>query len=190
VALRIKSHWNNEERERSVPEIAGALAFIAWRLSVEKAVNLHCERFVYEDDNQRMAVIQEYLVFLIQIADRLSHGMMSDDDRRTLITSFAAKVIEHVQDNAQDLLGAGDYGRPFIELLNRRSEDYSQLQFGDEGPSYPFLRHLGYEVQCVMGEREENRWVIDQIMDKDGWDAYKEFSRAFENLFDIGIKPL
>jgi hypothetical protein len=160
-----------------------ALAFIAWRLSVEKAVNLHCEQFVYQDDRQRVAVVQEYLVFLIQVADRLSHEIMSEDDRRTLITAFAAKAIEHVQDNAQDLFGGGDYGRPFIDLLNRRSAQYADLRLDAEGPSYRFLRHLGYQIQSLMGEREENRWVIDQVMDKDGWDAYRQFFRAFENLF-------
>ena len=184
MALRIKSHWWNEEQERSLPEIAGALAFIAWRLSLEKAINLHCERFVYEDDRQRIAIIQEYLVFLIQIADRLSYLAMSEDDRRTLITSFAAKAIEHLQDNGQDLFGPGDYGRPFIDLLNRRSDEYARFQFNDTGPSYPFLRHLGYEVQCIMGEQEANRWVIDQVMDKDGWDVYEQFSRAFGNLLE------
>jgi hypothetical protein len=184
VALRIKSHWWDEEQERSIPEIAGALAFIAWRIAVEKAVNLHCERFVYEDDRQRLAVIQEYLAFLIQIGDRLSYGILGEDERRTLITGLAAKVMEHVQDNSQDLLGAGDYGHPFVELLDRRSEEYAPLHFDDEGPGYPFLRHLGYEVQCLMGDREENRWVIDQVMDKDGWDAYKQFSRAFGSLLE------
>ena len=184
MALRIKSHWSNDEQERSLPEVATALAFIAWRLSVEKAVNLHSERFVYESDAQRMAVIEEYLLFLVQIADRLAHESMDEGDRRTLVTSFARKLVEHVQDNGQDLFGPGDYGRPFIERLNRRSEEYAEFKLSDDGPSYPFLRHLGYEVQRVMGEREENRWVIDQVMDKDGWDAYKSFARALGNLLE------
>ena len=184
MALRIKSYWWNEDSERSLPEIASALAFIAWRVAVDKAINLHCERFVYRDDEQRMSVIREYLVFLIQIADRLSFGKLDDEARRTLITGFARKVIEHVQDNSQDLFGAGDYGTPFIELLNRRSGEYAELQLDDEGPSYAFLRHLGYEIQTLMGKEEENRWIIDQVMDKDGWAAYKQFSRAFGNLFE------
>lgn len=184
MALRIKSHWWNDDQERSLPEIATALAFIAWRVSVEKAVNLHCERFVYEDDTQRIAVVQEYLVFLIQVADRLSHQIMSEEDRRALITAFATKVIEHVQDNGRDLFGDGDYGHPFIDLLNRRSGEYAELDFDDEGPSYRFLRHLGYEIQAVMGDSRENRWVIDQVMDRDGWDAFEQYSRAFQNLFD------
>jgi len=183
MALRIKSHWWHEKPARSVPEIAGALAFIAWRLAVEKAINLHCERFVYEDDRQRLAVIQEYLVFLIQIADRLAYDSMSEDDRWSLITTLVAKVIEHVQDNGRDLFGPGDYGHPFITLLNRRSDEYARLHCDDEGPSYPFLRHLGYEIQCVMSKREENRWVIDQVMDKDGREVYEKFSGAFGNLW-------
>lgn len=184
MALRIKSHWWNDEAARTPPEIAGALAYIAWRVAVEKAINLHCERFVYESDRQRMGVIQEYLVFLIQIADRLAHERMDDEDRRTLITEFAKKVIEHVQDNSQDLFGPGDFGSTFIELLNTRSAEYAEFTLADDGPSYPFLRHLGFEIQNLMGREEENRWVIDQVMDKDGWEAYQQLARAFANLLE------
>jgi hypothetical protein len=46
------------------------------------------------------------------------------------------------------------------------------------------LRHLGFEIQQLMGEQEENRWIIDQVMDKDGWDAYKRFAKAFGDLFE------
>jgi hypothetical protein len=184
MALRIKSHWQDEERERSLPEIASALAFIAWRLAMEKAINLHCERFVYASDEQRLLVIQEYLVFLIQIADRLSHGPLQDEDRRILITAFAKKVFGHVQDNSQDLLGPGDYGGPFIARLNERSGEYAQFQFDAAGPSYALLRHFGFEIQSLMGIDRENRWVIDQVMDRDGWDAYQKFTRAFNDLFE------
>lgn len=184
MAIRIKSHWWNDDNERSLADIGGALAFIAWRIAVDKAITLHCERFVYRDDAQRLAVIQEYLVFLIQIADRLTHGMLDDARRRELVTSLARKLVEHVQDNSQDLLGAGDYGTPFLAMLNARSEEYAEFRMDEEGPTYPFLRHLGFEIQTLMGSEEENRWVIDQVMDKDGWDAYKRFAKALRDLFE------
>ncbi len=184
MALRIKSHWNNDEAERSLPEIASALAYIAWRIATDKAINLHCERFLYRDDAQRLGVIGEYLLFLIQIADRLSADRMEAEDRRALITALARKLIEHVQDNSQDLLGPGDYGSPFIERLNIRSGEYAEFQLAADGPSYAFLRHLGFEIQSLMGPGQENRWVIDQVMDKDGYEAYKTFARAFRNLFE------
>lgn len=184
MALRIKSHWQDETRERSLPEIASALAFIAWRLALEQAIHLHCERFVYASDEQRLLVIQEYLIFLLQTADRLTHGLLADDERRTLMLAFAKKVFVHVQDNSQDLLGAGDYGAPFIARLNARAEEYAAYQWTEEGPSYALLRHLGFEIQTVMGEAPENRWVIDQVMDRDGWEAYKHFKRALRDLFE------
>lgn len=184
MALRIKSRWWNDEAERSLSEIASALAFISWRVATEKAIHLHTERFVYRDDRQRLDVICEYLVYLVQIADRLVHARLGEQERRALITALARKLIEHVQDNSTDLLGPADYGNPFIDLLNRRSDEYADFSLADDGPSYPFLRHLGFEIQALMGDRDENRWVIDQVMDKDGWDAYKQFSRALENLFE------
>ncbi|KAA6184330.1 hypothetical protein F2Q65_12770 [Thiohalocapsa marina] len=184
MALRIKSHWWNDENERSLAEISSALAFIGWRIAVDKAISLHCERFVYRDDAQRLLVVQEYLLFLIQIADRMAHIQLDDEQRRELITQFARKCVEHVQDNSQDLLGPGDYGSPFIARLNERSTEYAEFRLDDDGPTYPFLRHLGHEIQTLMGDQDENRWVIDQVMDKDGWDAYKRFAKAFRDLFD------
>jgi len=192
MAIRIKSHWSNAGTGRALPEIAGALAFIAWRIALDKAINLHCERFVYRDDAQRLGVIQEYLAFLIQVADRLAHAQPATDDeapdrdarRRLLITALARKLIEHVEDNSADLLGPGDYAQAFITLLNQRSDEYAQYQLDAQGPSYAFLRHLGYEVQGLMGGGQENRWVIDQVMDRDGWDAYRSFAKAFRDLFE------
>lgn len=184
MALRIKSHWMNEDRERSLPEVGSALAFIAWRIALDKAINLHCERFIYASDGQRLEVIQEYLAFLIQLADRLAHRRLNDADRRVLITAFASNLCGHIQDNSQDLLGPGDYGGPFIARLNTRSDEYAEFQFDDDGPSYAVLRHLGFQIQSLMGDARENRWVIDQVMDRDGWDACRAFAKAFADLFD------
>jgi hypothetical protein len=182
MALRLKSHWHDDEAQRSLDEIAGAIAFIAWRIAKDKAITLHGERFVYESDQQRMAVIREYLYFQVQIVDRLIHADMQEADRRKLIVGLALKLASHMQENSLDLFGPGDYGAPFIAGLNARSDEYAALNFDADGPSYPFLRHLGHEIQCVMGARAENRWVIDQVMDKDGWDVYKKLARAVSDL--------
>ncbi len=150
---------------------------------MNKAVNLHGEQFIYGTDRQRLAVIAEYLIFQVQIVDRMTHETLGSGERRTLITSLALRLAEHMQENSNDLLGQGDYGTEFIERLNRRSTEYSELGFADEGPSYPFMRHLGFEIQQVMGASQENRWVIDQVMDKDGPDVYKQLKRIVRDLF-------
>jgi hypothetical protein len=184
LAIRIKSSWHDEDSERSPDEVGGALAFIAWRLALDKAITLHGENFVYANDQQRLAVIAEYLAFAIQIVDRIVHSMLDNEYRVALITALGKKLAAHYQDNSFDLLGPGDYTSSFIELINQRSSDYAEFNFTDEGPSYPFMRHLGFEIQQIMGTEHENRWVIDQVMDVDGPEVYKQLSRAVSNLLD------
>lgn len=184
MALRIKSHWHDDDAERSLEEVAGAMAYIAWRIAKDKAIALHGERFIYDSDQQRMAVIGEYLYFQLQIVDRMVHGSMDEAQRRRLIVALAVKLAGHMQESSEEVMGPGDYGKPFIDEMNARSAEYAELNFADDGPSYPFLRLLGHQIQRVMGEKEENRWVIDQVMDKDGWEVYKQWNRAVRDLLD------
>jgi hypothetical protein len=186
LAIRIKSQWHDEDAQRSAQELGGAIAFIAWRLALDKAINLHGKNFVYENDQQRLAVIAEYLCFEAQVSDRLIHETVDNENRVAIITALVMKLAEHYQDNASELLGSGDHGNSFIARYNLRSEEYAEFNFDrQQGPSYPFLRHLGFEIQQEMGDKaHENRWVIDQVMDVDGPEVYKQLARAVRNLFD------
>lgn len=143
---------------------------------------LHKEHFDYTSDQQRLDVITEYLMFQVQIVDRLVHQRLSLEERRQLITSLANRMAEHVQENSSELLGEGDYHSAFIEKLNQRSNEYAQFGFNEEGPTYPFMRHLGNEIQLLMGSENDNRWVIDQVMDKDGVEVYAQLKRIVKNL--------
>jgi len=184
LPLRIKSRWN-KGGDHSLDEIAGALAYISWRLAQGKAINLHGENIVYGDDRQRMAVIIEYLVFQLQIIDRLARQdlKLNDEDRQQLVVAVARKQAEIIQDNSMDLFGPGDYVQPFVELVNLRASEYADYHYTEDGPSYPFLRHLGYEIQQIMGESQDNRWVIDQVMDKDGPEIDRKITPAMRDLF-------
>jgi hypothetical protein len=186
VALRIKSRWHDDEADRSLDEIASALAFIAWRIAKDRAINLHGQDYVYESDEQRFAVIREYLIYQLQIVDRLADSSLglSDDDRRQLVITLAKHIAGHLHDNCVDIFGPGDYVGPFVTTLNQRGEEYSELNYTSDGPSYPFMRHLGYEIQQIMGDSQENRWVIDQVMDRDGIEIDREIRRAISNLFE------
>lgn len=186
MALRIKSRWHDDDAERSLDEIAGALAFISWRIAKDKAINLHGQDYVYETDEQRFAVIMEYLIFQLQIIDRLAltELELSEGDRQQLVVAVAKHLAAHLHDNSVDIFGPGDYVGPFIGKLNERAAEYAEFSYGKDGPSYPFMRHLGYEIQQVMGESQENRWVIDQVMDRDGIEIDREIKRAVGNLFE------
>ncbi|MCG6967838.1 MAG: hypothetical protein LJE59_15170 [Chromatiaceae bacterium] len=186
MALRIKSRWHDDGAERSLEEIAGALAFISWRIAKDKAINLHGQDFVYENDQQRFAVIVEYLIFQLQIIDRLAATQLqlSDEDRRQMVVAVARQLAAHLHDNSVDVFGPGDYVGPFIRKMNERGGEYAEFGYTTDGPSYPFMRHLGYEIQQIMGASQENRWVIDQVMDRDGIEIDREIRRSVSNLFE------
>ena len=185
MALRIKSRWHDDDQERSLEEIAGTLGYIIWRIAKDKAINLHGQDYAFDSDEQRMAVIIEYLIFQLQLVDRLAQQRIGLDDeaRQEMIIETAKKLAGHVQDNSFDLFGPGQYIPPFIAKLNERGAEYSDYQYTEDGPSYPFMRHLGYEIQQVMGESQTNRWVIDQVMDRDGIDIDRQIRRAVDDLF-------
>ena len=189
MALRIKSRWSEKAKEKLsedlVRENAQALAFIYWRLALEMAKNLHGEDYIYDSDEQRIKVIAEYLAMLIQVSDRLAYYRMEDEDRQEFIITLAKRLADHMQDNASELFGDGDYRTSFIDMLNRRAAEYAEYEFtGDTGPSYSFMHYFGTQVQKVMGdEHHSNKWVIDQIMDVDGPDTIQKAMKALEDLF-------
>lgn len=190
MAVRIKSKWTEKSKanlsEDIIKENAQALAFIYWRVALDNTKNLHGEKFIYDDDEQRIKVLAEYLAMFLQLSDRLAHGKIDDKSRQEFITYLAMRLSDHMQDNATDMFGEGDYRSSFIDMLNRRSAEYAEYEYSlEDGPSYSFMQCFGRKVQDVMGdEHHDNKWVIDQIMEIDGPDAVKKAEKALIQLFE------
>ncbi len=181
MALRIKSTWRTES-PKSIKENAEALAYIAWRLAMDKAINLHGKDYVYDSDGQRMAVIAEYLAFQVQVADRLAYDRMDEEQRRDFINALGLRLAAHVQDNLSDLFGPGDYAESFIVRLNERMDEYAAFEFKDDKPGYAFYRYLGERIQVIMGGKDLNRWVIDQVMELDAPEVVKNLRNSMDDL--------
>lgn len=185
---RIKNTWHDSGRNESNPkdfeDVGSALAFIIWRVALESAKDLHRERYEYANDQQRAAVIAEFLAFLLQVVDRLAFDQMSYAEREGLITATAYKLADHVQDNVADLFGEGDFRQPFLGTLNQRMQDYAEFKFRDNEPGYDFLRYFGSRVLAVLGDSQTNKWVIDEIMEKAGPAAVKHIRDSVENLLE------
>jgi hypothetical protein len=181
MAARIHSKWHRGERERSTEEVAGAIAFNSWKIAQDKTINLRGEQFNQRSELQLNITI-EYLLFQVQIIDRILHQKVKDEERQQLITALVLRLAELVQENSSESLGEGDYGTPFIQLFNQRAAEYAELGFSPDGPSYPFLRHLGSQIQQLMGDDQEQRWIIDQVMDRDGMDVYTRVHSAIQNI--------
>ena len=186
MAIRIKSRWHVSSRNQSRPKYlddhASALAFIAWRLSLEGARELHGEGYDYLGDHERIAVITEFAAFLLQCVDRQAYGRLQDRSREYLINALAHRLAEQMQDNLTDIAGPGNYRAPFITTLNEILAEYGRTAFADDGPEFDNLRVFGANVLNIMGETQTNRWVIDQIMQVDGPDVYEKIRDAYNNL--------
>ncbi len=192
---RIKDRWHNSTPEQDSRDVlaektfddqASALAYILWRQALNGAINLHAEDFRYDNDQQRIGVISELLAFQIQHVDRLTYSFVDADDRGQLINQLCRKVAKHMQDNLSDIAGPGSYIPPFIALLNERFSDYAGFSYRDTEPGYKALRYLGQQVLEIMGHDQENRWVIDQIIEIDAPDIIEQVTKSTDRLFGRG----
>ena len=183
---RIRTGWKNRDREISIEDFANALSAICWRLSLNAAKNLHEQDFIYHNDYQRINVIREYLFFLIHCADRLMHEQIDDEDRITFITALSKDSYRHFAQNSLEILSAAGGYKPtiesYIESLNSTMTALSDFRFEQDAPGYEMFRLLGSRVLDIMGDSQTNKWVIDQVMDIDGPEAYEIFKKSFDNL--------
>lgn len=192
VVRRIKDRWHNstpDESERDIvsekttDDQASALAYILWRLALNGAINLHAEDFRYDSDQQRIGVISELLAFQVQHVDRMTYDFVDAVSRQNLIIRLCEKVADQMQDNLSDIAGPGNYKPPFIALLNERFSVYADFDYKDDRPGYRAHRYLGHQILELMGEDQENRWVIDQIVEIDAPDLVDQVTRSTNRLF-------
>lgn len=186
MALRIRSKWQTKVPQTvSLEDNAGALAYVIWQLALGSAKNLHAEDFHYDNDEQRVAVIAEYLCFLVHVADRMVYSSLDDDQRQRFVITLVTETTRHIQRNKEDIMGRGDYRSAHIELFNQRSAGYAETSFDEQQrqPGFDMLRYIGQKVLEIMGSSQTNRWVIDQVMEIDAPEAVDQVRKALDNLF-------
>ena len=180
--MRIKTKWHKKDRPKDVGEIAGVLAPITWRVAVRAVDHIGDEEFKFESGELRFQVLEEFLAFLVQVLDRMAYDRMEDEERSRLITAVALRLADTFEENQRDWVGPGDYRGTFIDKLNERVQDYADFSYGEDGPGYQFKRYLGDKVLAIMGGKDINRWVIDQVMDIEIPEALKTISKGFNDL--------
>ena len=182
--MRVKSHWNVKGKKRSLEEVAGALAFIEWRIAGNSVLSLENEGFETTTNMQRLDVFQELTAFLIHVTDRLVHESMPAEKRQKFIVGLALKTADYYHDNRVDAEGRGkDFRKPFIEILNDRLADYAEFSFEDGEPGYAFRRYLGEAVTKVMGAKD-SKWITDQVMEIEVPKMLTPLKKGLHDLFD------
>ncbi|MEX8501867.1 MAG: hypothetical protein AB3X41_02335 [Leptothrix ochracea] len=201
--LRLKNQWFREERPHSPQELAGAAAFIGWRIAHQVLHNMRRADFEIDPGLPYFDFLAEWLVFVVQIADRMAYVRMSGEDRVAFTTALANRLGEHLSDNWQELLGTTvvetvlgstlgvdtspstdvvDVKSRFIDRLNLRSQDYADFDYNEEVPlDMGMRRFLAECVVHVLGERDRI-WVHDQVMEIESLDTAEMVRRGLRGL--------
>jgi hypothetical protein len=193
MRIRIKTKWSKEEREVSVEDAVSVLAFNSWKIGMQTLLEIENEDFQIDTQVQRIEVMEEIMAFMVQALDRIVHETLSDEDRGVLISMYAKKVADHVQDNARDFSGPGDYRTPFIDKLNQRFEDYSVTKWDDEkdAPAFSMGREFGTNISDVLGPNDR-KWALDYIQQVLMPEFYNLFKKTIKSvgLIDEEIKGI
>ena len=177
VAL-IKTRWR-KKGARTLADRAGVIGANVWKISLEIFKHMEKEGFRFGSDRLVTDVLAEFIAFLVQLADRAVYGKLSEADRATLIGEVARHLAATMENNQLDLLGPGEYRKPFIALLNARFGEYAGFECPGGEPGYPCVRFFATKVSDAMAS-SDNKWVVEQIMDIEA----PEMVRVIRKLVD------
>ena len=182
--MRIKSQWFKSDRKKTPQEIAGAMSFTIWRIADNALKNTRKANFEISIGSQYFTFITEFLVFLIQVADRIAHRQLSAEDRFAFTSTLANRVAETLSENQSRLMGdsIAVHKQQFIDNLNQRAGEYADFNYGIDGPEFAFTRYLAYCMREVMDEKDVE-WVIDQMMSIEAPEAVDMVENTMKNLF-------
>lgn len=187
--MRIKSNWFKAGREKSPQELAGAVAFIAWRIAENALKNMRRADFKVAVGAQYFAFLSEFLIFMVQVADRIAYARFAAEVRQAFTTELAKRIAETLADNQSRLLGGatGEHKGGFIERLNQRAGEYAECEYGSDGPSFSFMRYLAHCMLDVVDEQDKS-WVIDQMMAVEAPQAVEMVEKAMRGLLETEPK--
>lgn len=184
--MRVKSHWFQSGRSKSPQELAGAAAFILWRIGENALKNIRHAGFDIAVGAQYFSFLSEFLVFLVQLADRIAYRQLGDEDRAAFTTALANRVGENLAENQARLMGGelGAHKADFITRLNSRADEYANFEYEKDAANFSFIRSLGLFMQDVVDERDR-QWVTDQIMAAEAPEAIATLERAMRGLLEL-----
>jgi hypothetical protein len=183
--MRIKSHWFNSDREKTPQEIAGALAFTIWRIADNALKSTRNANFEIAIGPQYFLFLSEFLVFLIQVADRIAYRQLPAEARLAFTSALANRVAETLAENQSRLIGSSiaAHKQHFIDQLNGRAGEYANFNYDVDGPEFAFTRYLAYCMRAVMDDKDVE-WVIDQMMSVTAPEAVDMVEKTMRDLFE------
>ncbi len=183
--MRVKSKWFRKERAKTPQEIAGAMAFIVWRIGLNALKNARKADFDVAVGEQYFFFLSEFLIFLVQVADRVAYSRLDGETRASFTTALAVRLAEILAENRSELLGGtlDEHKSNFIVQLNRRAGEYAEFEYGGNSGGFAFVRHLGYCMMDVVAEKDKS-WVVDQMTTIEAPEAVAMVEKAMNGLLE------
>lgn len=190
--MRIKAQWFKPEQARSPTRNASAVAFIAWRTSIDALQRLRRAGFAIDPGPAYFGIVRELLVFLAVGADRIAYARLSAADREEFTSALVRRVGEILRENEADLLGAApgaDYAALFVDQFNTLATHYADFGWSEaEGPDFGFVRYFGSRLEPLLPPADR-RWVMDQVMAAEAPDAAATLRRAMDGVLSTAPRP-
>lgn len=186
MSIRLKTKFR-KKGPKTIEDRASVVAMNIWRIAQETARHMEKEGYAMGGDRQVAAVITEIIAFLIQIADRIVYGQLSEEERTRFINALGKHTARVTATNLAEFVGEGRYAQGFVETLNARLADYSELEFNGHDPSYSVLRYLGEKVSDAM-QATDSKWVLEQVVDIEAPEAVKLIKKSVGEI--LGVKAV
>jgi hypothetical protein len=183
MAIRLKSQWFKTDKPKTPQQQAGVLAFVVWRVAHNALTQMRGARFDIDIGAGYFAFLSEWLVFLVQVADRMAHARLSAGERVAFTTALVRRVADHLAENQDRLMGLPAPGEDshqgrFIDLCNELSEHYAAFGHGADGPDFAFMRYLGHRIEQLMPPKDR-AWAVDQVVSVEAPEAVQMLQRSF-----------
>jgi len=186
MAIRLKSQWFRTETPKTPQQAAGAMAFIVWRVAHNTLAQMRSAQFDIDIGPMYFDFMREWLVFLIQVTDRMAHARLPGDERVAFTTVLVQRVADHLADNENRLLGTpmpgqDSYQGRFIDQCNELSTHYADFGHGAAGPDFAFMRYLGSRIEALMPPKDR-AWALDQVMSVEAPEAVEMLQRSLDGV--------
>lgn len=170
--LRVKTTWFKKEGERPPEEVATVMASMLWRLADKAIDNLSKADYDIITPQRGFKIIAELTCFLVHYMDRLAFDRIDDAQRQELISATGIRLAEVMEQNILDFNDGErdpnyDYQEGYIELLNKRMQDYAEFAeftLPNGKPNFQPARFLSLMIREDM-EKSDQSWIQDQLMD-------------------------
>ncbi len=179
MALRLRNSFHSG-RPRSMVEHASVIAMLAWKLGQESITRMREADYDIEVGRGWFDFVCEYLVFLALAADRIVHDDLEAEQRAEFTVALVKRLAQMVEEAREALLPdllPGEAGRNFLELYNRRSDEYADFGFDATGPDFGFRRCFAACIKETLPEKDR-LWAVDQVMEIESPEAIKMLQKT------------